>query len=147
MTMPEPAPRRTLVASPAMRARLGLVEAPPAAPSDDPMDHKTATEPLVISQKATGEGFNPAEKAARLAAVREVEALLREHWPVAFCVSRPPLAVGIREPDLRGRRRCRRFSAAWSVPELVDATIRLPRRDRPRRAAPQPRRLARRRAR
>ena len=76
--------RRTLTASPAMRARLGLVEAPP--------DETAAT---VEAISVTTE-----EKAERRAAVREVETLLRERWPVVFCVPRVPLAIGIHKQVL-----------------------------------------------
>ena len=99
-----PRPRRTLTASPAMRARLGLVEveAPPLEPAlrengggaiSPKPDRKAEVDP----SPATGLAE---EKAARLAEVRQVEALLRERWPVAFCVPRPPLAIGIHKQVL-----------------------------------------------
>jgi hypothetical protein len=102
--------RRTLTASPAMRARLGLVEAPqdpsPAAPSKNSTGGeipKPELPALIESGKAVGSDHKAAvdpEKAERRAAVRQVEALLRARWPVAFCVPRVPLAIGIHKQVL-----------------------------------------------
>lgn len=108
--------RRTLTASPTMRARLGLVEAPP--------DETAAT---VEAISVTTE-----EKAERRAAVREVETLLRERWPVVFW--RAAGAVGDRDPQAgdRGRRRRHQPGGARPVHALVGAVPGLSRRGRPR---------------
>jgi sRNA-binding protein len=73
-----------------MRARLGLVEAPPP-PADPPPAVRSENGGTVKTAKPE---LDP-EKAARPAAVRQVEALLRARWPVVFCVPRVPLAIGI----------------------------------------------------
>jgi hypothetical protein len=95
--MPEPAPRRelrTLTASPKMRARLGLVEPPPANPikgaciiqAPSPPKPEPAPQPD-RKPRSRGRGvYDPA-----------IDAMLRERWPVVFCVPRVPLAIGVRE--------------------------------------------------
>jgi hypothetical protein len=101
-------PRRTLTSTPKMTAaaqRLGLVEAPPPDPkgmgvTPIPSPPPPPTNETPQSDTAPGQVVDPEEKAARQAAVRQVEALLRERWPVAFCVPRPPLAVGIHKQVL-----------------------------------------------
>ena len=96
MTMPEPAPRRELrklVASPAMRARLGLVDPAPANPvkgqAPSPPKPEPAPQPV---RKPRWRGRGTCDPA--------IDAMLRERWPVAFCVPRVPLAVGVREQIL-----------------------------------------------
>jgi ProQ/FINO family len=95
-------PRRTLTASPAMLAaaqrRRAAIEAPPApvpkakpeAPKPDPAPVAVAAPKADHKPRWRGRGvYDPA-----------IDALLRERWPVAFCVPRPPLAVGIRDQIL-----------------------------------------------
>ena len=85
-----PPARRMLTASPAMRARLGLVEVkpPPAKPDPEPVG-VAAPQPARKSRWRGRGVFDPA-----------LDAMLRERWPVAFCVPRLPLAIGIREQIL-----------------------------------------------
>ena len=94
-----PRPRRTLTASPAMLAaaqrRRAAIEAPPApvpkakpeAPKPDPAPVAVEVPKADRKPRSRGRGvYDPA-----------IDAMLRERWPVVFCVPRPPLAIGVRE--------------------------------------------------
>jgi hypothetical protein len=118
VTEAPPRPRGRLTASPAMfnaAQRLGLVEVeapvvqPPAEPppsaarirnggtakTDKPeLPELPEGEVLPKPPKPNKAEVDP-EKAARLAAVRQVEALLCECFPEAFRTPPPPLAIGI----------------------------------------------------
>ena len=94
-----PPVRRTLTASPAMLAaaqrRRAAIEAPPApvpkakpeAPKPDPAPVAVEAPKADRKPRWRGRGvYDPA-----------IDAMLRERWPVVFCVPRVPLAVGVRE--------------------------------------------------
>jgi hypothetical protein len=80
---PKPKPPKVEAKSPKPAAK----QAPPATPA--------AVDPEAAAAKA-------ARNAEREAALRRVEALLRERWPAVFCVPRPPLALGIHRQILEG---------------------------------------------
>ena len=119
-----PRVRKTLTASPAMRAaveKLGITPAPAPPPPEAVPIPPPPVDPLEAEARA-------ARKAARRAALARVEAVLSAHFPAVFTRPAVPLAVGIHQAilaaagDVITPQELERFLRHWTrQPGYLDA--------------------------